>query len=141
MLFSLLSHVQLFCNPVECSLPASLSMRLSRQGYWSGLPFPAPGDLPDPGFKPMSPALAGFFTTEPPGNPEGKIIVFLNNNKIIIVSLKVKFNLAAWRWNEINLRAQVNLADLHSMLHAQFWVLSSERFGPWFFSTWVLELL
>ena len=38
--------------------------------YWSGLPFPAPGDLPDPGIKPASPALAGgFFTTEPPRKP------------------------------------------------------------------------
>ena len=40
----------------------------SRQEYWSGLSFPSPGDLPDPGIKPMAPVLAGgFFTTEPPG--------------------------------------------------------------------------
>ena len=40
------------------------------QEYWSGLPFPSPGDLPDPGFKLTSLALAGrFFTTEPPGKP------------------------------------------------------------------------
>ena len=45
-------------------------MGFSRQEYWSGLPFPSPGDLPDPGIKPASPALAGrFFTTEPPGKP------------------------------------------------------------------------
>ena len=45
-----------------------LSMGFVRQEYWSGLPFPSPGDLPDPGIKPGSPALAGrFFTTEPPG--------------------------------------------------------------------------
>ena len=45
-------------------------MGLSRQEYWSGLPFPPPGDLPYPGVEPMSPALAGgFFTTEPPGKP------------------------------------------------------------------------
>ena len=38
-----------------------------RQEYWGGLPFPSPGDLPDPGIEPESPALAGgFFTTEPP---------------------------------------------------------------------------
>ena len=38
--------------------------------YWSGLPFPPPGDLPDPGIEPASPALAGgFFTTEPLGKP------------------------------------------------------------------------
>ena len=40
------------------------------QEYWSGLPFPPPGDLPDPGIKPVSLALAGgLFTTEPPGKP------------------------------------------------------------------------
>ena len=38
--------------------------------YWSGLPFPSPGDLPNPGIEPESPAFAGrFFTTEPPGKP------------------------------------------------------------------------
>ena len=43
---------------------AFLSMGFSRQEYWSGLPFPPPGDLPNPGVKPISPALAGvFFTT------------------------------------------------------------------------------
>ena len=45
---------------------APLSMGFSRQEYWSGLPFPPPGDLPDPWVKPVSPALAGgFFTTLP----------------------------------------------------------------------------
>ena len=53
-----------------------LSMGLSRQEYWSGLPFPSPGDLPDPGIEPMSPALTGrfFFTTEPPGKPLRQVI-------------------------------------------------------------------
>ena len=45
-------------------------MGFPRQEYWSGLPFPSPGDLPNPGIKPASLALAGgFFTTEPPGKP------------------------------------------------------------------------
>ena len=49
---------------------APLSVEFSRQEYWSGLPFPSPGDLPDPEIEPVSPALAGgFFTTEPPGTP------------------------------------------------------------------------
>ena len=52
------------------ALQAPLSMGFSRQEYWSGLPFPSPGDLPDPGIKPASlksPAWAGrFFTTAPP---------------------------------------------------------------------------
>ena len=56
-----------FCDPMDCSPPISLSTGLSRQKYWSGLPCPSPGDLPNPGIKPvslMSPALAGrFFTT------------------------------------------------------------------------------
>ena len=55
------------CDPMDCSPLGSLSMRFSRQEYWSGLPCPPPGDLPDPGIKPTSlksPALAdGFFTT------------------------------------------------------------------------------
>ena len=47
---------------------ASLSMGFSRQEYWSGLPFPSPGDLPNPGVKPRSPALqADALTSEPPG--------------------------------------------------------------------------
>ena len=54
-------------------LKALLSMEFSSQEYWNGLPFPPPGDLPDPEIKPTSPAshaLAGeFFTTEPPGKP------------------------------------------------------------------------
>ena len=51
-----------------------MSLGFSRQEYWSGLPFPSPGDLPNPGTEPMfpvSPALAGkFFTTEPPEKPK-----------------------------------------------------------------------
>ena len=52
-----------------------LFIGFSRQEYWSGLPIPSPGNLPNPGIKPESsvaPALAGgFFTTEPPGKPLG----------------------------------------------------------------------
>ena len=59
------------CNSMDCSCQAPLFMRFPRQGYWSGLPFPPPGELPDPEIKPtflVSSALAGrFFLTEPPG--------------------------------------------------------------------------
>ena len=49
---------------------APLSMGSPGQEHWSGLPFPPPGDLPDPGIKPMSPELTGrFFIIEPPGKP------------------------------------------------------------------------
>ena len=53
------------------ALQAPLSMEFSRLEYWSGLPFPSPGDFPDPGVEPLSLALAdGFFTSEPPGKPK-----------------------------------------------------------------------
>ena len=56
-----------FATPWTVDHQAPLSMGVSTQEYWSGLPFSSPRDLPDPGIKPMSPALAdGFFTTEPP---------------------------------------------------------------------------
>ena len=59
-----------FATPRTVPHQALLSMGFPRQEYWSGLSFPSPGDLPNPGIKPMSPALAGgFFTTELPGKP------------------------------------------------------------------------
>ena len=59
------------CNPREpVARQAPPSMGFSRQECWSGLPFPSPGDLSNPGIEPMSPAMAGgFFTAEPPGTP------------------------------------------------------------------------
>ena len=53
---------------MDCSPPGPLSMGFPRQEYWSRLPFAFPGDLPDPGIEPMSPAFAeGFFTAESSG--------------------------------------------------------------------------
>ena len=69
----MLSHVQLFETPWIVAHRAPLSMEFSRQEYWSGLPFPSPGDLPDPEAEPaflVFPALAGrFFTIALPGKP------------------------------------------------------------------------
>ena len=60
-----LSPVQLFVSPWTAALQDPLSMEFSKQEYWSGLPFPPPGNLPNPGIEPASPSLAGkFFTTE-----------------------------------------------------------------------------
>ena len=67
----LLSRVRL-CDPMDCSLePGRLqSMKFSRQEYWSGLPFPSPGDLPDPGIETRSPALqADALSSELLGKP------------------------------------------------------------------------
>ena len=52
-----LSRIQLFATPWTVAYQASPSMGFPRQEYWSGLPFPSPGDLPDPGIEPWSPAL------------------------------------------------------------------------------------
>ena len=67
----MLSHVQLFVTPRTIACQAPLSMEFSRQEYWSGLPFPPPGDLPNPGIEPASPVLVGgAFTTESPEKPQ-----------------------------------------------------------------------
>ena len=63
-----LSHVRLFATPWTVAHQAPPSMGFSRQEYWSGLPFPSPGDLPNPGIEPRSPTLqADVLTSEPPG--------------------------------------------------------------------------
>ena len=72
-----LSHVQLFVTPWTVAHQAPLSLGFPRKEYRSGLPFPPPEHLPNPGIKPtspVSPALADrFFTTEPPGRPKDYI--------------------------------------------------------------------
>ena len=65
-----LSRVQLLATQWTVAHQVPPSMGFSRQEYWSGLPFPSPGDLPDPGIKPRSPSLqADALTSEPPGKP------------------------------------------------------------------------
>ena len=64
-----LSRARLFATTWTIAYKAPLSMEFSRQEYWSRLPFPSPGDLPDPGMEPWSPAFqADTLTSEPPGN-------------------------------------------------------------------------
>ena len=71
-----LSRVRLFATPWTVTYQASPSMGFSRQEYWSGLPFPSPTDLPDPGIEPGSPALeADTLTSEPPGKPMEEAMV------------------------------------------------------------------
>ena len=65
-----LSHVWLFLTPCTVACQASPSTGFSRQEYWSGLMFPSPGNLPDPGMEPESPALqADSLPSEPLGKP------------------------------------------------------------------------
>ena len=71
MKVKLFSRVQLFAAPWTVAHQAPPSMGFSRQEYWSWLPLPSPGHLPDPGIEPRSPTLqADALTSEPPGKPQ-----------------------------------------------------------------------
>ena len=74
-------------TPWTAAHKAPLPMRFSRQGYWSGLPFPSPGDLPNPGIEPRSPALqADSSPTELQGKQKGK----RGDHRFKLTRLKVK---------------------------------------------------
>ena len=79
-----LSHVRLFVTLWTVASQAPLSVEFSRQEPWSRLPFPAPGDLPNPGIEPeslASPALAGgFFTAESSGKPSCTLAMYNTSN-------------------------------------------------------------
>ena len=65
-------------------------MRFSRQGYWSGLPFPSPGDLPNPGIEPGSPALqAGSLPTELQGKPIQKYMLEQSEQKLSMKEIRI----------------------------------------------------
>ena len=86
-----LSRVQLFVTSWT-----SPSMGFSRQEYWSGLPFPSPGDLPDPGIEPRSPALeADALTSEPPGKPPLVLLILAVNHLLGGIPENV-FSLMLW---------------------------------------------
>ena len=75
-----LSRVQLFATPWTVVYQAPPSMGFSRQEYWSGLPFPSPGGLPNPGIEPRSPALQeDALPSEPPGKPMARKMSFYQN--------------------------------------------------------------
>ena len=84
-----LSRVRLFATPRTVAYQAPPSMGFSRQEYCSGLPFPSPGDLPDPGIEPRSPAFqADALTSEPPGKP---IIINIYLYILVFIFLFSKF--------------------------------------------------
>ena len=71
MKVKLFSRVRFFVTPWNVAYHTLLSMGFSRQEYWSGLPFPSPGNLPDLGSEPVTPALqADALPSEPPGKPK-----------------------------------------------------------------------
>ena len=84
-------------NRWTVAYPASPSMEFSRQEYWSGLPFPSPRDLPDPGIEPRSPTLqAGALPSKPPGKPSpfsGFIICHWYSNILASTTVSSSFPL------------------------------------------------
>ena len=96
----MLSHVQLLATPWTVAHQAPLSMGFSRQEYWSGLPCPPPGGLPDPEIKPRSPALQpDSLPSEPPGKPKNTGVgnpsllqgIFLHRNRTRVSCIAGKF--------------------------------------------------
>ena len=73
------------CDPMDCSYQAPLSMGFSRQQYWSGLPFPSPGDVPNPGIEPGSPSLqTDTLPSEPPGKSLAKMYINKNSYPLLV---------------------------------------------------------
>ena len=116
-----LTSVRLCVTPWTAARQAPLSVGFSRQEYWRELPFPPPGDLPDPGIEPISPALAGgLFTTEPPGKPPSKQHKHYTSTVLQLkVFLKSLGLTRAWRM-------QLLIAHLNILLFP----VSSEHFDP-----------
>ena len=102
------------CDPMDYSPP--LSMGFSRQEYWSGLPFPSPGDLPDPGVEPGCPAMqAGFLPSELPGKPQFLLLKIGNlSHKIhwlkIFINSK-KFKIFLYKDGEKNLMQTLGIQE------------------------------
>ena len=93
-----LSRVRLFVTPWTIAYQTPHSMEFSRQEYWSGLPFPSPQDLPDPGIKPESPALqADALQSGPPGKLFGHRKTELNQPTLFIFS-RMLDGAAFYRW-------------------------------------------
>ena len=107
------SHVRLFVTPWTAAHQSPLSMGFSRQEYWSGLPFPSPGDLPDPGIEPVSPALeADALTSEPPGKPR------------MAYNQQIKFVWMAWE-----VRVQ-GVGKQHQVLKSKLFQWHTQAFKP-----------
>ena len=110
-------------DPMDCvARQAPLSMGFPRQKYWNGLPFPSPGDLPDPGIELVSPALAGgFFTTEPPGKPT--VLLYSAFFHLRAFSLNIKYSQAILRyaWNWTIWTKVLSLTQLLIVTYSHYW--------------------
>ena len=126
-----LSHVQLSVTLWTVTYQASPSMGFSRQEYWSGLPFPSPGDLPDPGIKPGSPALeADTLTSEPPGKEIESKYLTMHQTASNTELYDMKFS-SYWSWKKQRFKKDVSYDMLpepnpqkHWRSHFRFFLFS-----------------
>ena len=110
-----LSRVQLFATPWTVAYQAPLSMEVSRQYYWSGLPFPSPEDLPDPGIEPRFPALGtDALPSEPPGKPQSNYTPVKNKFSSVQFSCSVMSN-SAISWTAAH-QASLSITNSWSLL-------------------------
>ena len=122
--YYVLSRVLLFVTPWTVAHQVPLSTGFPRQEYWSRLVFTSPGDLPDPGIKPESPALAGrFFTTEPPGKPQAPLERRIKTRIHSFVKLEMV------NWNLSRQIITVNISCFHAanpdlVFHGLPWFLT-----------------
>ena len=86
----MLSRVRLFAALWAVAHQTPLSKGFSRQEYWSGLPFPSPGDLPDPGIKPVSPVSPALQADSLPTEPSGKPL------DVVTLVFPVQFLVSLW---------------------------------------------
>ena len=117
---------QLFATPWTVTHQAPLSMEFSRQGYWSGLPFPSLGDLPNRGIEPRSPALqADSLLFKPPGNTD--FSYFLENNeflKFLFQNLNIPVMKFCWLKNTpVVLYLDFYLGKLRDLDFSEVWKL------------------
>ena len=97
MKVKLLSRVQIFATPWIVAYLAPPSLGFSKQEYWSGLPFPSPGDLPNSGIEPRSPAFqADALPSEPPGKPKEYIKVIYCHPDYLTYILSTSCEMLGW---------------------------------------------
>ena len=131
MYAQLLSRVWIFVTPWTVACQAPLSMGFSRQEYWSGLPFPPPGDLPDPGIEPVSPAplaSAGRFFL--PLAPPGKPLLYQRPHHSLLLTSGYFIHSYCLDGPQRNLSFQSRLRSMVTLLRIYDLTLWSESHGP-----------
>ena len=108
-----LSHVRLFATPWTVAYQAPPSMGYFRQEYWSGVPFPSPGDLPDPGIEPRAPTVqVDALTSEPPRKPSIVYKMLIYRENWMHLSLQPPMNLYTFQnVGQIERRAWKHIRD------------------------------